>query len=113
MFCTISSGSSLFDKVLVYMFPVYNTLTLNTLMDSSFWFDTINLGRSIVYMERLQVMISKYNCIFYSEDMFILTNCVNPYEMLHCVAFHVCLYCLQKNTSHEGVTSIQRAYNKI
>ena len=33
--------------------------TLNALMDSSFWFDIINLGWSIVYIERSQVVISK------------------------------------------------------
>ena len=33
-------------------------LTLSALMDSSFWFDTINLGWSIVYIKGLHVIIS-------------------------------------------------------
>ena len=33
-------------------------LTLYALMDSSFWFDATNLGWSIVYTERSQVIIS-------------------------------------------------------
>ena len=44
-----------------------NTLTLYALMDSSFWFDTINLGWSIVYIKGSQVKISKYNCISFTE----------------------------------------------
>ena len=36
-------------------------LTLYALMDSSFWFDTINLGWPIVYNEGSYVIISKQN----------------------------------------------------
>ena len=34
-------------------------LTLYAQMDPSFWIDTMNLGQSIVYNERSQVIISK------------------------------------------------------
>ena len=37
-------------------------LTLYILMCSSFWFDTANLGWSIIYIEGSQVVISKSNC---------------------------------------------------
>ena len=49
-------------------------LTLHALMDSYFWFDTINLGSSIVYMDRSQVIIPNKNCISFSEDNFCLTK---------------------------------------
>ena len=39
-------------------------LTFNALMECSIWFDTINLGWSIVYIEGLHVIISK-NCFFF------------------------------------------------
>ena len=42
---------------IVFCYTLY--LTLYALMDSSFWFDTINLGWSIVYIEGTQVITSK------------------------------------------------------
>ena len=36
-----------------------NTLTVYALIDSSFWFDTINFGCSIVYIKGSQVIISE------------------------------------------------------
>ena len=47
-----------------------SSLSLNALIDSSFWFNTINLGWSIVYIEGSQLKI-KY-CISFSKDHFCL-----------------------------------------
>ena len=65
-------------------------LTLCIIMDSAFWFDTINLGLSIVHIKGCQVLISK-NCL---KIIFTLTNSVDPDEMLHYEAFHLDLHCL-------------------
>ena len=46
----------------------------HVLIDSSFWFDTVNLGWSIVYIEESQVIISKFNCISFSNDCFSLSK---------------------------------------
>ena len=64
-------------------------------MDSSFWFDTINLGKSFVHIKGCQVIILKKYCILLSEDMFYLYS-VDPDEMQHYAAFHLGLHCLQK-----------------
>ena len=60
--------------------------------------DIIKSGwlENIVYIEGLQVIISKKYCISFSEDRFILANSVHPDEMLHNAAFHLCFHCLQK-----------------
>ena len=50
-------------------------------MDSSFRFDRINFEWSIAYIERFHVLISKYSCISFSKDHFVLTNSVDPDEM--------------------------------
>ena len=66
-------------------------------MNSSCWFDTINLGRSILDIEESQVLNSKKNCISSSVGCFSLeANSGDPDEMLHYAAFHLGLYCLQK-----------------
>ena len=39
-----SSHSGTFDKVHIHRFPVNNGLALCIQMDSSFWFETMNLG---------------------------------------------------------------------
>ena len=58
-------------------------------MDSSFWFETINLGRSIVYIKGSQVIISKQKYIFLSLKIFyVLANGEDPDEIPHSVAFH-------------------------
>ena len=41
-------------------------------------------------------MIFKKILYFLSEDLFTLTNSVDPDEMPHYVAFHLGLHCLQK-----------------
>ena len=43
-----------------------------------------------MYIERLHVLISKYSCISFTKDHFVLklANSVDPDEMSHCVAFH-------------------------
>ena len=65
-------------------------------MDSSFSYDTINLGWSSVYIEGLQVIISKKNCIYFSKMRLILANSHDPDEMTHHAAFHLGLHCLLK-----------------
>ena len=60
-------------------------------MNSSFWFEAINLGRSIVYIKGSQVIISKlkFQSIFLSlKIVYVLANVVDPDEMPHSVAFH-------------------------
>ena len=49
-------------------------------MQSSFWFDAINLGCSLVVV----------------EDCFVIENSVDPGSMPHYVIFHLGLYCLPK-----------------
>ena len=69
-------------------FKYNNSVTLCILMNSSIWFDTINLGRFIVHFEESQVKISKlYFLVF-------LANGADPDEMLHSTAFHLGLHCL-------------------
>ena len=66
-------------------------------MDSSFWFETINLGRSIVYIKGSQVIISKQKYISFSEDIYVLANSLDPDEIMpHSVAFHLCFHSLLK-----------------
>ena len=65
-------------------------LTLYALIDSSFWFEIISLGESIVYIKGLQVIISKYNCISFSKYCFS----VDPDEMPHHAVFQLYLHCL-------------------
>ena len=48
-------------------------------MDSSFWFDAINLRWSIVYIEESQVTISFF--FFKSKFVFVLANSLGPDEM--------------------------------
>ena len=62
------------------------------LMDSSFWFATINLGCSIVYIGVSQVIISKSNFISFSEDFFVLANSLDPDEMPCYMPFHLGLH---------------------
>ena len=69
--------------------------TLYALMDSSFWFETINLRRSIVYIKGSQVIISKEKVYFFLWRYFMsyftllyLANGVDPDEMPHSIAFH-------------------------
>ena len=68
-------------------------------MDSSFWHDTINLGWSIVYISRGVSLLFSNNIVFFlSEDLFTLTNSVDPDEMQPNAAFHLGLHCLPKYT---------------
>ena len=47
-------------------------LTLCILMESSLWFGTINLGKSIVQFSKCSVIIFKKYCTLISEDLFYL-----------------------------------------
>ena len=62
-------------------------------MDSSFWFDTVNLGWSIVNIEGSQV-IKFPNCFSSLKITFVLANSVDPDEILHYVALYLGLHCL-------------------
>ena len=79
---------------LICLLNSFHVLTLYALMDSSFWFYTINLRWSITYIEGLQVMISKYNCI--SWDCFCLSNHCSSSWNVHLRAFHLSLCWLPK-----------------
>ena len=70
-------------------------LTLYVLIVSSFWFDTVNLGWSIVFWGS-QVIISNKITFPSLKIVFILTNSVDPDEMLHYAAFHLGLHPLSK-----------------
>ena len=65
-------------------------------LDSSFWFDTINLD-SPLYISR-GVRFYSFQIILYSfsEDLFTITSSVEPDEMWHYAAFHLGLHSLQK-----------------
>ena len=58
-------------------------------MDSSFWFATINLEWSIVFIKGLQVII-------FIKNGFVLKNSGDLDEMPHNAAFHLGLHCLPK-----------------
>ena len=73
-------------------------------MDSSFWFDAINLGWSIVYIEGAQVIIKKKYIVFLSlKIVFVLANSVDPDEMQHLIWLFTVL-----SKYDLGVTSIRR-----
>ena len=52
-------------------------------MDSSFWFDTISLGWSTVYLGMSDYYLKKTHCFFGLKIFFALTNSVDTDEMLH------------------------------
>ena len=60
-------------------------------MDCSLLFDRKNFKWPIVYIERSQGIISKQNCISFSEDRFCLSK-------WHYAVFHLGLHCLPKHT---------------
>ena len=65
-------------------------------MNSSFWFDTMNLG---LYLSRVpgcnfSKRKRKTKCILFSDDRFIFTRSIEPNEMQF--AFHLGFYCLYK-----------------
>ena len=64
----------------MYMYKAF-TITLYALMDSSFWFVTINLGWSIVYISRGHRLNSTNKVVFLSlKIVFVLANSVDPDE---------------------------------
>ena len=65
-------------------------------MDSSFWFETINLGWSIVYIKESQVIISKLIVFLTLKIIFVLANSADSDEMPHYAAFHLGFHCLPK-----------------
>ena len=69
--CTVSNTTTGPDSKL--NLTAIGISTLYALMDSSFkfWFETINLRRSIVYIKGSQVIISKQKYISFSKDVFM------------------------------------------
>ena len=66
--------------------PFYKSmrcLTLCVPMDSSFWFYTINLGQSIVYIEGVTGCNFPKILYFFLEINFVLANSTEPDEMLN------------------------------
>ena len=73
-------------------------------MDFSFWFDTINLGLSIEYIEGKQVIIVIQYCISLNI-VSVLVNSADPDAMPYYAAFHLGLHVCQ--SEQLGVSSIQ------
>ena len=65
-------------------------------MDSSFWFDTINLGWSIVYIERPHYEYSFQIKILFLSLKIVFVNSVDTDDMPH-LDFH----CLRRFRSHK------------
>ena len=65
-------------------------------MDSSIWFDTTNLGLSIIHIYGCQGILILFIVFFCLNICFTFTNSVDPGEMQHGAAFHLGLHCLQK-----------------
>ena len=67
-------------------------------MDFFFWFDTTNLGWSIVHIRGVRLLFSKHNVtVFLCLKIFLFLYSVDPDEMQDYAAFHLDLHCLQKN----------------
>ena len=50
-----------------------------------------------MYIKGQQVIVFKINFLFlFLKIVFIMANCVDPDEMPHDAAFHLCLHCLPK-----------------
>ena len=71
-------------------------------MDSSLFFDTLDMGWSIVHIEESHAVISKYKLSL--KIVYVFGNSVDPDEMLHYVAFHLGFTVCQ--STHLGVTSM-------
>ena len=65
-------------------------------MNSSIWFDTMDLGWFIVHIQGSQIRIAKVRCLKSLKIVFILANRVDPAEILHSALFHLWLHCLPK-----------------
>ena len=94
-------------SVQILCFPKY---TFCILMDSSFWFDTLNLGLSSVHIYVCQVILFKKDCILLSDDHY-LANSVDHDKMQRYAAFLLGLHCFKSTCLL--VSRIQRVKNKI
>ena len=65
-------------------------------MDSSFWFETINLRRSIVFIRGHRLFFPNKIIFLYLKIFYVLANGVDPDEMLFSVAFHQSFHSLLK-----------------
>ena len=52
-------------------------------MDSSFWFDTINLGLSVAYIKGPQVIVSKNIAFLSLKINFVIANSADLDKMTH------------------------------
>ena len=93
--------------IVVFTETSFFVSTLYALMDSSFWFDSMNLGWFTVYFEGHMLKLCKKYCISFSEDRFCFSKQSRPwknvalYVMRHFIwVFTVC------QSTHLRVTGI-------
>ena len=67
-------------------------------MDSSFWFDTINLEWPTVWIEGITCYNSQIQLYIFLKSVDVLASSVDPDEMPHYAAFHLDLHSLPKYT---------------
>ena len=93
--CTVSNTTTGPDSKL--SLTVIGILTLYALMDSSFWFETINLEGPL-YTSRGHRLLFPNKSIFLSLKIFyFLANGIDPDEIMsHSVAFHQSFHSLLK-----------------
>ena len=65
-------------------------------MESSFWFDALKLGKSLVHIKGCQVIIFNKYCFYRLKLFFTFTNSVDPDEMQHNAAFYLGFHFLKK-----------------
>ena len=75
--------------------------TLNTLMNSSFWIDAINLECSMIEKSGHRLQFLNRITVFSLKIIFVLANSVYPDEMPHYAAFNLGLLCLQWTLTNE------------
>ena len=66
------------------------------LVDYSYWFDSINLGLSIVYNFQIKLYSLSLKIIS------VIPNSVDPDEIRHNMAFHLSFHCLPKYAFRRG-----------
>ena len=71
-------------------------ITLYTQMNSSFWFDSVNLGESIVFIKGSKVWFANKIVFLPLQIVFVFANSVDYDEMPYYAVFHLGLHCLSK-----------------
>ena len=78
-----------------------------TLMDSSFWFDLLNLGQFIIHIQRCQVLLFPPNIVFFCLQIFFLpVQTVQTLIKCSIMLYFIWVFTVYKNT-HLGVPQIQ------